>query len=48
MAHGRPALDDRAEAALVTRMGDVLANKKLEFLIGLGADAVAAELVRAR
>ena len=48
LARGRPALDDSAKARLVVRMKQVLPSDRLEFLIGLGADPVAAELARTR
>ena len=48
LARGQPALDDSAKARLVLRMKQVLPTDRLEFLIGLGADPVAAELARAR
>ncbi len=48
LARGRPALTDAQRVALVERMKRHLPTPKLAFLIALGADAVAAELVAAR
>lgn len=44
LAAGQPTLTDEAKAELVQRMKAFLPTDALEFLIGLGADAVAAEL----
>src|SRR5262245_9843590 len=44
LAQGQPRLSEAQKQELVTRMKAVLPNDKLEFLIPLGADAVAAEL----
>lgn len=44
LAAGQPTLTDEAKAELVQRMKAFLPTDVLEFLIGLGADAVAAEL----
>jgi len=44
LSHGLLVLSDSAKAQLVTRMEQFLPSKNLEFLIGLGADPVAAEL----
>jgi glyoxylase-like metal-dependent hydrolase (beta-lactamase superfamily II) len=44
LAGGRPVLTDEEKKILVGRMKDALPTDKLEFLIGLGADAVASEL----
>jgi hypothetical protein len=43
-AGGRTSLTDEEKGFLVRRMKDALPTDKLEFLIGLGADAVASEL----
>jgi len=48
LSGGRAALDDSAEALLVARMREYLPSDRLEFLIGFGADPVAAELARKR
>jgi glyoxylase-like metal-dependent hydrolase (beta-lactamase superfamily II) len=45
LASGQPALSQEAKGQLVTRMEQVRPGAGLTFLIGLGADAVAAELV---
>ncbi len=45
LAANKPQLTDAAKQRLVERMKAVLPNGKLEFLISLGADAVARELV---
>ena len=47
LARGKPVLTDAQRTALVQRMKLYLPTSKLEFLIALGADAVAAELVAA-
>ncbi len=44
LAGGRPALTDDAKAALLAEMKRTLPTDGLEFLVGPGADAVAAEL----
>jgi glyoxylase-like metal-dependent hydrolase (beta-lactamase superfamily II) len=44
VAGGRTSLTDEEKGFLVRRMKDALPTDKLEFLIGLGADAVASEL----
>lgn len=44
LAGGRPALTNEAKAALLAEMKRILPTDRLEFLVGLGADAVAAEL----
>jgi glyoxylase-like metal-dependent hydrolase (beta-lactamase superfamily II) len=44
LAAGRESLTDAEKATLVARMKEQLATDRLEFLIGLGADAVALEL----
>jgi glyoxylase-like metal-dependent hydrolase (beta-lactamase superfamily II) len=44
LANGRASLTDAEKATLATRMKEQLATDRLEFLIGLGADAVALEL----
>lgn len=44
LAQGNAKLTDEAKQQLVARMEEYLPNKRLEFLIALGADAVAAEL----
>jgi len=44
LANGRASLTDTEKATLATRMKQQLATDRLEFLIGLGADAVALEL----
>ena len=46
LARGQSTLDDSAKALLVVRMKQVLPSDRLEFLIPLGADAVAAELTQ--
>jgi len=48
LAGGRPALTEREKEDLVGRMKKHLATDRLEFLIGLGADAVASELHESR
>lgn len=45
LATGQPALSEEAKEQLVARMEQVRPGAGLTFLIGLGADAVAAELV---
>lgn len=44
LSHGSGALSDDDKKVLVRTMEDYLPNQKLEFLIALGADPVAAEL----
>jgi glyoxylase-like metal-dependent hydrolase (beta-lactamase superfamily II) len=44
LAKGRASLTEHEKGLLVSRMRDHLPTDKLEFLIGLGADTVAAEL----
>jgi hypothetical protein len=44
LAKGRTSLTDAERATLTTRMKEYLPTDQLEFLIGLGADAVAREL----
>jgi glyoxylase-like metal-dependent hydrolase (beta-lactamase superfamily II) len=44
LADGRPALEDAAKAELDTRIQQFLPQAPLTWMIGLGADAVAAEL----
>ena len=44
LADGHARLTEDEKATLVSRMKDYLPTDRLEFLIGLGADAVAAEL----
>lgn len=44
LAAGQPALSEEAKRRLVARMAQVRPGSGLAFLIGLGADAVAAEL----
>lgn len=44
LARGQAVLSDSAKALLVARMGAFLPGSKLDFLIGLGGDPVAAEL----
>jgi len=44
LAQGRTSLTDAQKAALTARMKEMLPTDRLEFLIGLGADAVALEL----
>ena len=44
LARGRETLTDEEKADLVARMKGELPTDRLEFLIGLGADAVAREL----
>jgi hypothetical protein len=44
LANGRTTLTDAEKATLAARMKEQLATDRLEFLIGLGADAVALEL----
>jgi glyoxylase-like metal-dependent hydrolase (beta-lactamase superfamily II) len=46
LARGEGRLSDEQKKALVAQMKKVLPNDKLEFLIPLGADPVAAELLR--
>ena len=46
LAQGRSGLTESEKATLVARMKEHLPTDKLEFLISLGADAVAAELAR--
>jgi glyoxylase-like metal-dependent hydrolase (beta-lactamase superfamily II) len=45
LAAGQPVLSQEAKGQLVTRMEQVRPGAGLTFLIGLGADAVAAELI---
>jgi glyoxylase-like metal-dependent hydrolase (beta-lactamase superfamily II) len=44
LAHGEPSLSDAAKAELTARMAAFLPDPALEWLVALGADAVAAEL----
>lgn len=46
LAQGKTTLDDAQKAELVSSMTTYLPGAKLTFLIGLGADAVAAELAQ--
>jgi glyoxylase-like metal-dependent hydrolase (beta-lactamase superfamily II) len=48
LAGARTALSEQEKQMLVTRMKEDLPTNKLEFLIGLGADSVASELVSNR
>ena len=48
LAAGQPALPEEAKGQLVARMEQVRPGAGLTFLIGLGADAVAAELIGGR
>lgn len=48
LSSGTPGLSDAAKEELTRRMGAYLPGAPLEFMIGLGADAVAAELAGAR
>jgi glyoxylase-like metal-dependent hydrolase (beta-lactamase superfamily II) len=48
LAGGRASLTADEKETLVARMKEHLPTDRLEFLIGLGADAVAAELVARR
>ncbi len=47
LAHGQPRLTEADKTLLVLDMKRVLPNDKLDFLIALGADSVAAELAKA-
>jgi glyoxylase-like metal-dependent hydrolase (beta-lactamase superfamily II) len=47
LANGAPRLSEAQKTELVARMRTVLPSEKLEFMIALGADAVAAELAAA-
>ena len=47
LSNGAPRLSEAQKKDLVARMKTVLPSEKLEFLIALGADAVAAELAAA-
>jgi glyoxylase-like metal-dependent hydrolase (beta-lactamase superfamily II) len=44
LAGGKPALGDEGRAELTRVMNERLGSNRLEFLVGLGADAVASEL----
>jgi hypothetical protein len=44
LARGSTTLSDDQKATLLRTMEEYLPNKRLEFLIALGADPVAAEL----
>ncbi len=48
LASGRASLTDGEKATLAARMKEQLPTDRLEFLIGLGADAVALELSKGR
>jgi len=48
LARGSAALDSTGKAQLVTRMKQFLPTDRLEMLIPMGADPVAAELAAAR
>jgi len=48
LASGKTSLSDDQRATLVARMKEELPTDKLEFLIGLGAEAVASELASGR
>jgi len=48
LARNGAALDDSAKVRLTDRMKQFLPNDRLDFMIGLGADPVAAELAQSR
>ena len=48
LARGSATLDSTSKAALVVRMKQFLPSDRLEMLIGMGADPVAAELAQSR